>query len=142
MLSCELSKNGVHVIVSQWCTVRSPNSGHLVYLLVIPECLFQEALSLQGLLVDQAVLFLPKKITRLSVKTGLKMQTGLLSCIYRNSNNFLYLWSSWTWVSGNTSGTLGGKKNQQKQNNNTARKQENTNYVLKWKRPGEFYCQN
>lgn len=89
---------------------EKPKLWALVYLLVIPEYLSLEALSLQGLLEDQAVLFLPKKVTRLSVKTGLKIQTSLLSCIYRNSNHFLYLWSSWTWVSRNTSGTLVKKK--------------------------------
>lgn len=69
---------------AQW----EPKFWALVYLLVIPECLFQEALSLQGLLVDQAVLFLPTKVTRLSVKTGRKMQTSLLSCIYRKVMTF------------------------------------------------------
>lgn len=45
----------------------------LVYLLVIPECLFLGAPSPQVLLVHQVVLFLPEKGTRLSVTTDLKM---------------------------------------------------------------------
>lgn len=119
---------------------EKPKLWALVYLLVIPEYLFLEALSLQGLLEDQAVLFLPKKVTRLSVKTGLKIQTSLLSCIYRNSNHFLYLWSSWTWVSRNTSGTLVKKKKQHRNKNKKTQimfwnERDQVNFIVKTSQP-------
>lgn len=119
---------------------EKPKLWALVYLLVIPEYLSLEALSLQGLLEDQAVLFLPKKVTRLSVKTGLKIQTSLLSRIYRNSNHFLYLWSSWTWVSRNTSGTLRKKKTQHSNKNKKTQimfwnERDQVNFIAKTSQP-------
>lgn len=57
------------------CSVMNsekPKFWVLVYLLVIPECLFQGAPSPQVLPVHQVLLFLPVKDTRLSITTALK----------------------------------------------------------------------
>lgn len=58
---------------------KKPKFWVLVYLLVIPECLFLGAPSPQVLPVHQVVLFLPVKGRRLSITTALEMQTIILS---------------------------------------------------------------
>jgi len=83
MLSWESSQKGVHGMAFHYSLFtcccfsvmhsKKPRFWVLVYLLVIPECLFQGRPSPQVLLVHQVVLFLPEKSSRLSVTTCLKI---------------------------------------------------------------------